>query len=160
MARSVPFDPSAICEVAYRPLDHRFIYLRRQYGDFLRPELQRVWGVDNAALYTLPNGIGLGPAVWCHGLLPDYHAFRGSYGGYAFPLHDRRPTHALPNLSAELIGGLTALYGMNVTAEEVFDAILCFLSAESYTLRFAEDLEDQLPHIPLPGRSFGFRSSS
>ena len=150
VARSVPFDPSAICEVAYRPLDHRFIYLRRQYGDFLRPGLQQVWGVDNVALYTLPNGIGLGPAVWCHGLLPDYHAFRGSYGGYAFPLHDRRPTHALPNLSAELIDGLTALYGTVVTAEEVFDAILCFLSAESYTLRFGEDLEDQFPHIPFP----------
>ena len=149
-ARSVPFDHSAIRAIAYRPLDHRFIYLRREYGDFLRPELQRVWGADNFALYTLPSGIGLGPAVWCHGLLPDYHAFRGSYGGYTFPLHDRRPARAQPNLSADLVDSLTTVYGTAVTAENVFDAILCLLSASTYTLRFAEDLEDEFPHIPLP----------
>ena len=155
-ARSVPFDPAVIREVAYRPLDHRLIYLQRQYGDFLRPELQRVWDVNNVALYTLPSGIGLGPAIWCHGLLPDYHAFRGSFGGYAFPLHDHRPTRARPNLSAELVNGLATVYGTAVTAEEVFDAILCLLSAESYTLRFAEDLEDEFPHIPFPADHAAF----
>jgi hypothetical protein len=32
----------------------------------------------------------------------------------------------------------------------VFDAILGLLSATSYTLRFAEDLEDVFPHVPFP----------
>jgi hypothetical protein len=32
----------------------------------------------------------------------------------------------------------------------VFDAILGLLSATSYTLRFAEDLEDTFPHVPFP----------
>jgi hypothetical protein len=32
----------------------------------------------------------------------------------------------------------------------VFDAILALLSATSYTFRFAEDLEDTFPHIPVP----------
>src|SRR5699024_8011112 len=41
-------------------------------------------------------------------------------------------------------------YGGTVSAEEVFDAILCLLSAKSYTLRFAEDLEDVFPHVPFP----------
>lgn len=88
--------------------------------------------------------------MWCHGLPPDYHAFRGSYGGYAFPLHDRRPASAGFNLSSELLAGLTALYGETIAPEEVFDAILCLLSARSYTLRFAEDLEDTFPHVPFP----------
>lgn len=149
-ARSVPFDPQAIRAAAYRPLDSRFIYLQHQYGDRLRPRLQRVWGETNVALYTLPRGIGTGPAVWCHALLPDYHGFRGSYGGYAFPLYDRRPTRAAPNLWAELVDSLTAVYGTAVSAENVFDAILSLLSASSYTLRFAEDLEDEFPHIPFP----------
>jgi Type ISP C-terminal specificity domain len=32
----------------------------------------------------------------------------------------------------------------------VFDAILALLSASSYTSRFAADLEDDFPHVPLP----------
>ena len=39
-----------------------------------------------------------------------------------------------------------------MAAEEVFDAILCLLSATSYSLRFAEDLEDVFPHVPFPHR--------
>jgi hypothetical protein len=31
-----------------------------------------------------------------------------------------------------------------------FDAMLALLSATSYTLRFAEDLEDMFPHVPFP----------
>jgi hypothetical protein len=45
---------------------------------------------------------------------------------------------------------LSAAYGEPVVAEDVFDAILCLLSAASYTRRFAEDLEDVFPHVPFP----------
>lgn len=82
--------------------------------------------------------------------MPDYHAFRGSYGGYAFPLYDRRPGHAPINLSPELLDGLALAYAGPVEPEAVFDAILALLSASSYTLRFAEDLEDVFPHVPFP----------
>jgi hypothetical protein len=98
----------------------------------------------------MPSGTGAGPAVWCHGLLPDYHAFRGSYGGYAFPLYDRRPGHGPSNLNDDLVTSLGAAYGAAVTPGAVFDTILCLLSARSYTTRFAEDLEDVFPHVPFP----------
>ena len=150
-ARAIPFDNGYIRHIAYRPLDQRFLYNHRAYGDFLRPELQEVWGNNNTCLYAMPGGTGAGPAVWAHGLLPDYHAFRGR-GGYAFPLHDRRPNINAPNVSPVLIGNLSAAYGEPVSAEDVFDAILCLLSATSYTLRFAEDLEDVFPHIPFPAQ--------
>ena len=114
--------------------------------------MQRAWGSENVGLYALPGGTGAGPAVWCHGLLPDYHAFRGSYGGYAFPLYDRRPRINGPNLSAALIESLSTAYGQPVAPEDVFDAMLCLLSARSYTRRFAEDLEDVFPHVPFPAR--------
>ena len=158
-ARAIPFDESHIVEVAYRPLDCRYLYNQREYGDFLRPELQAVWGNKNINLYAMPNGTGAGPAVWCHGLLPDYHAFRGSYGGYAFPLHDRRPNVDAPNVSATLVENLGAAYGEAVAAEDVFDAILCLLSATSYASRFAEDLEDVFPHVPFPHRHDVFRDA-
>jgi hypothetical protein len=91
--------------------------------------------------------------------LPDYHAFRGSYGGYAFPLYDRRPRVNGSNLSSALVKNLGAAYGEPVAAEDVFDAILCLLSASSYTRRFAEDLEDVFPHIPFPARLSDFREA-
>jgi hypothetical protein len=98
----------------------------------------------------MPNGTGAGPALWCHGLIPDYHAFRGSYGGYVFPLYDRRDGVDASNISTTLIDSLSVAYGEPVTAEDVFDAVLCLLSAGSYTHRFAEDLEDVFPHVPFP----------
>ena len=98
----------------------------------------------------MPFATGAGPAVWCHGLLPDYHAFRGSYGGYAFPLRDNRAGHGPYNIAPALLTGLAANYGAPVEAQGVFDAILALLSATSYTVRYAEDLEDVFPHVPFP----------
>jgi hypothetical protein len=135
---------------SYRPLDQRWFYNDLRLLNRPGPTMQQVWGGRNVGLYALPSGTGSGPGVWCHGCLPDYHAFRGSYGGYAFPLHDRRPDHGPINLRPELIEGLSAAYGEPVAAEDAFDAILCLLSANSYTLRFAEDLEDVFPHVPFP----------
>jgi hypothetical protein len=145
--------------LAYRPLDCRWLYNNTHFIDRRRPDLQDVWGASNFCLYAMPFGTGAGPAVWCHGLLPDYHAFRGSYGGYAFPLHDRRPEVNGPNLSMALVESLSAAYGEPVGAEDAFDAILCLLSATSYTRRFAEDLEDTFPHVPFPARHAVFRDA-
>ena len=149
-AGRVPHDPALLRQFAYRPFDIRWFYNDPALLNRSGPALQRVWGITDVALYALPNGTGAGPAVWCHGLLPDYHAFRGSYGGYAFPLYDRRPEVASPNVSGELVVALSAAYGAAVAPENVFNVILCLMSAHSYTLRFAEDLEDVFPHVPFP----------
>ena len=145
-----PCDETLLQQLSYRPFDLRWFYNDRRLLDRPGPELQRVWGARNVGLYALPGGTGAGPGAWCHGLLPDYHAFRGSYGGYAFPLHDRRPESAGTNVSPTLLDGLTAAYGVAVQPEEVFDSILCLLSAATYALRFAEDLEDTFSHVPFP----------
>lgn len=136
----------------YRPLDRRWFYNDLRLLNRPGPEMERVWGADNVCLYGMPSGTGAGPAVWCHALRPDYHAFRGNYGGYAFPLFDRRPRVDAPNLTVVLVANLGAAYGAAVTPGDVFDAILCLLSASSYTRRFAEDLEDTFPHVPFPAR--------
>jgi predicted helicase len=148
-ARAIPFDGNRIVHAGYRPLDNRYLYNHAAYGDFLRPELQSVWGANNVALYAMPFATGAGPAVWCHGLLPDYHAFSGR-GGYAFLLRDNRPGRGPFNISPALLAGLAANYGAPVSAEDAFDAMLALLSATSYTLSFAEGLEDVFPHVPFP----------
>lgn len=149
-ARARSFEPSIVKRVGYRPLDNRFVFNERGYVDWPRPALQAAWGGSNAALFGMAYATGLGPSVWCHGDLPDRHSLRGSTGGYAFPLYDRRAGPAASNLSPSLVASLGTVYGMPVTAEDVFDAILCLLSATSYTRRFAEDLEDVFPHVPFP----------
>ena len=151
-ARAARYDAELEAHYCYRPLDRRWFYNDLVLLDRPGPQMQRVWGTNNIGLYALPSGTGAGPGVWCHGLLPDYHAFRGSYGGYAFPLHDRRPEVNAPNISPALVESLSAAYGEPIAAEDVFDAMLCLLSAASYTRRFAEDLEDVFPHIPFPAR--------
>ncbi len=148
-AKAVPFSKKNIMKAAYRPLDCRVIYNHREYGAYLRQEMQELWGDANAALHAMAGGTGAGPAVWCHGFMPDYHALSGR-GGYAFPLYDRRPGHGPHNLNPDLIAALEVAYGSQVTPEDVFDVVLCLLSATSYTTRFAEDLEDVFPHIPFP----------
>lgn len=134
----------------YRPFDRRWFYNDLSLLNRPGPEMQLVWGEANVGLCALPSGTAAGPATWCYSLLPDYHAFRGKYGGYAFPLLDRRAGHGPYNLRGELVASIGAAYGEPVTPEAVFDAILCLLSASSYTTRFAEDLEDTFPHVPFP----------
>jgi uncharacterized protein YjeT (DUF2065 family) len=153
------YDASLETFYCYRPFDRRWFYDDLRLLNRPGPAMQRVWGPQNSGLYAMAAGTGGGPAVWCHGLLPDYHAFRGR-GGYAFPLHDRRPNINAPNISAALIESLSAAYGEPISADDVFDTILCLLSAVSYTLRFAEDLEDVFPHIPFPAQLSTFQNAA
>jgi predicted helicase len=159
-ASSRPFDGGKVVAAAYRPLDRRTLYNDSVFVDWPRPALQNVWGGENVGLMAMPFATGAGPGVWCHALLPDRHAFRGSYGGYAFPLFDRRAGHDPVNLSPALIEGLALAYHAPVEPQAVFDAILGLLSATSYTLRFAEDLEDVFPHIPFPADRAVFEAAA
>jgi hypothetical protein len=145
---------------AYRPLDTRWLFNNAAFVSRYGPEINAAWGAFNTCLYALPSGTGAGPAVWVHGLLPDYHAFRGSYGGYAFPLWDRRRGPAAHNLNAALLDGLALALGEHVAPEAVFDAIAALLSATSYTRRFAWDLEERFAHIPFPAEPAAFREAA
>jgi hypothetical protein len=153
-------DPSLLRMSAYRPLDSQWHYPHRRFNDRLRSDLTNMWGGSNLCLFALPNGTSAGPAVWCHALYPDRHAFRGSYGGYAFPLFDRRRDGDQVNLAPALLVGLAGAYGMSLQPQDVFDATLGLLSATSYTTLFAEDLEDVFPHVPFPGDYAVFRDAA
>jgi predicted helicase len=135
--------------ISYRPFDRRFLYNKTGFVDRQRGDLLRSWGQVNSALMCLPGGTGAGPAVWSHHLKPDQHAFRGSYGGWIYPLHD--PTSEIGHfIDPRVVAALGEAYGAPVDPQQIYDAILALLSASSYTIRFAHDLEDDFPHIPFP----------
>jgi len=53
-------------------------------------------------------------------------------------------------LHQALVAGLAFAYGVSPAPQAIFDPVLALLSATSYTTRFAIDLEDDFPHVPLP----------
>ena len=64
-------------------------------------------------------------------------------------LYDSRQGSHATNLLPVLLASLGEAYGQPVAVADVFDTILALLSATYYTRRFAEDLEDVFPNIPL-----------
>lgn len=148
-ALAEPFDNSSLELMAFRPLDQRWLYLNSRFVEWDRPELRSAWGQDNYTIYAMPFGTGLGPTVWCHAHLPDYQSF-SERGGYAFPLFDHRLGIRQPNVRLRVLERLSGAYGREITGGDVFDAILCLLSAQYYSQAFARDLEDTFPHIPFP----------
>lgn len=147
-AHQTAFEPNLIHLVEYRPLDRRALYNRREFIDFPKEALQAAWGQENFGLMVLPSSTGAGPAIWSHGYLPDQHAFRGSYGGWIYPLID--PAIGGSFVSGAVLAGLAVVYGGEIGAAQLYDAVLALLSATSYTTLFAHDLEDDFPHVPLP----------
>ena len=148
-SQKLDIDPSLVEYRAYRPADRRYVYNSAKFIDRLRPELVAHWGQTNVGLMVLASGTGKGPAIWSHAQLPDQHAFRGSYGGWIFPLRD--PAEAGAHfIDGGVIAGLAEAYGAMPDPQSVFDAVLALLSATSYTTIFAHDLEDDFPHIPFP----------
>lgn len=150
-ARRIGLDLDAIEPVSYRPFDRRFLYNKVGFVDRQRGDLMRSWGDTNVAIMCLPGGTGSGPAAWSHGQKPDQHAFRGSYGGWIYPLLD--PTSEIGHfVDQRAMAGLAEAYGGAVEPQQVYDAVLALLTATSYTTTFAHDLEDDFPHIPFPAR--------
>lgn len=155
-ALAQPFDAAHARRLAFRPLDNRVLYADHHFVEYIRPELVSAWGGHNQCLYAMPFGTGRGPTVWCHGLLPDYQSF-SERGGYAFPLYDEREGPNSSNVSGELLQGLSGAYGYAISPTDAFDAVLALLSASSYSLRFAKDLEDVFPHVSFPAAYEIFR---
>jgi SAM-dependent methyltransferase len=154
-ARDEAYDNDSLKLYVYRPFDRRFLYASRSFVSRRGPDLVAAWGTANIALYALPSGTGAGPAVWVHGLLPDYHAFSGR-GGYAFPLFNRAAGPEAHNLQPRLLAHLTEAHGQSVTPQKIFDVVTALLSASSYTSQFAWDLEEAFPHVPFPHSDAAF----
>lgn len=148
-ARLTHFEPDFIVRHSYRPLDRRWLYNRREFIDFPKPDLQDAWVDGNAALFCLNDGTGAGPGAWCHSQVPDQHGF-SNRGGWVFPLRNPDPSGSGHFLAPSLIANLELVYRHSVTPDAVFDAILALLSASSYSTRYARDLEDDFPHVPFP----------
>jgi hypothetical protein len=102
----------------------------------------------------MTNKMSNGPAATVTTVVPDFHHFRGSYGGKdVIPLY--RDAKGTPNVDPNLLALLTARHKQadtdieNVTIERLFAYTFGILAGTDYTERFHKALETPGPRIPL-----------
>jgi len=157
---------AVVRRVTYRFLDERYLYNDRDFVSRYGPKVQAAWGEKNVGLYAMPVKTGRGQAAVAVGQLPDYHVFRGSYGGYLFPLYDRSlvTPHGAPldpraqsNIMPALVSALADSLTTTLEPKDVFHFVYAILACEQYSLRFSREIQQSFPHIPIPKDSNLFR---
>ena len=153
---------------------HRAISVANDKGEVISPyrygfrSFDRQWIIPDARLLNQPNPtlwlwhstqqIYLtalmahsptgGPAISFTGLIPDLHHYKGSFGGRAFPLWGNAAGTA-PNLRSAALAHLESVFGVAVSAEDLFAYIAAVGAHPGYTSRFAPDLVQPGLRIPL-----------
>jgi hypothetical protein len=129
----------------YRSFDRQFVFVDGRITSRPRPPLWRTQSARQLFMTSLLTEVlGSGPAAIATNLVPDLHAFRGSFGGkHVIPLwRDAAAT------TANVTPGLLELLGTD-SPEELFAYCYAILSAPTYTTRYAQELEIPGPRIPL-----------
>ncbi len=164
LKRDAPVQP--IERYAYRSFDRQWLIADPRLGDYLRPDLWRIYGKSQVFFTSLFNHpLGNGPAITVCGNVPDRHLFRGSFGGKdIIPLYrDRKATKA--NFPPILLTLLNKYYKRAVAPEDLAAYIYCLLSQPEFTLRFSKELRTRELRVPLTrdpilfakARAFGAR---
>lgn len=147
-----------ICEYAYRSFDRHHVIRDARLGDRSRPVLHRVHGSKQLYLTSLLTGIlGTGPAIIATADIPDLHHFRGSFGGRdVIPLW-RNAEASQPNITGQVLETIGSVYGISVSAEDLFSYAYGILAQPGYVDLFWNQLEQPPPRIPVTKDSSLFK---
>ena len=135
---------------AFRSFDRQWVVADARVGDFMRPDLWRAAGPEQAYMVSLLTGIlGEGAAAIAAATVPDVHFLRGSYGDKGvIPLYrDAEATE--PNVTGGLREGIAEVHGADVTAKRLFAYAYGLLAHPAYVDRFWEELEQPPPRLPI-----------
>ena len=135
---------------AFRSFDRQWVVADARVGDFMRPDLWRAAGPEQAYMVSLLTGIlGEGPAAIAAATVPDVHFLRGSYGDKGvIPLYrDAEATE--PNVTGGLLERIAEVHGADVTAKRLFAYAYGLLAHPAYVDRFWEELEQPPPRLPI-----------
>jgi hypothetical protein len=93
--------------------------------------------------------LGNGPALTTSIFVPDFHHFKGSYGGKdTIPLY-RDATGKEPNILPGLLDMLALAYGRAVTPEDFLAYVYGVLAHPAFTDRFADELGTRELRVPI-----------
>ncbi len=135
---------------AFRSFDRQWVVADARVGDFMRPDLWRAAGPEQAYMVSLLTGIlGEGPAAIAAATVPDVHFLRGSYGDKGvIPLYrDAEATE--PNVTGGLLERIAEVHGADVTAKRLFAYAYGLLAHPAHVDRFWEELEQPPPRLPI-----------
>ena len=139
-----------VAQYAFRSLDRQWVIADSRVGDFMRPDLWRAAGPEQAYMVSLLTGIlGEGPAAIAAATVPDVHFLRGSYGDKGIiPLY-RDAEATKPNVTGGLLERIAEVHGADVTAKRLFAYAYGVLAHPAYVARFWEELEQPPPRLPI-----------
>lgn len=141
--------PQPIVRYAYRSFDRQWAFDDPRWAKTESPSLW--WSVTPRQIFMtamMTNKVSLGPAATVATAVPDFHHFRGSYGGKdIIPLY--RDARGTPNVNPGAVKVLTEVLGEAVTVEQLFAYTFGVLAGTDYTERFHEALETPGPRVPL-----------
>jgi hypothetical protein len=147
-------DPEPIVRYGYRSFDRQWILEDPRLLKTEAPTLWAVRGNEQVFMATSAGVVGGGPGASAFTCVPDYHAFRGSYGGKdIIPLY--RDSSGTANVDQALLTRVTELHrdadpeASPVNGVDLFAYCYAVLAGGDYTVRFAEELETPGPRIPL-----------
>ncbi len=144
-------EPERIVRYCLRSFDRQWIF---DDPRLLKTESPSLWRSSSDAQLFLCSlmsaAIAAGPALTVATFVPDFHHFRGSYGGKdVMPLYrDRAATE--PNVTAGLLARLgDALAIATPTPEDLAAYVYALLASPSYHARFEEPLRTPGPRVPI-----------
>jgi len=168
--RPISYDSDAVTTAVYRPFN-------KVHGYFSRP-LNHIQGQNpsffpagarNFGFYLTAPGAGHPFSVLAVDALPDL-ALWGSGSGQFFPryvynqglsgsmLDGLTRVDRQDNITATTLARYRALYGAEVSADDVFYAVYGLLHSPDYREQFAADLKKMLPRIPDLAEPTDFRA--
>ena len=133
----------------YRSFDRQWIIPDSRVINQPNPELWRAHSEKQVYLTALDRTFpDLGPGSDVHGLIPDLHHYKGSFGGRVFPLW-RDAAATTPNVPPKLLEFLATKYKSPVTAEDFLAYLAGVAANPAYTARFQKDLAQPGLRIPI-----------
>ena len=169
------FDISNIMTGSYRPFCRQRIYFSAQLNEMTYQIPKQFPAQKLGNLVICVSGIGVTKDFSCiiSNLLPDLELIGKSQ---CFPLYYYEPKKStapqLPGISTNttyerkdaitdfIHGECKALYGLNVTKEDIFYYVYGLLHSPEYRKAFANDLKKSLPRLPLVGKPETFQTFS
>ncbi len=138
----------------YRSFDRQYTFADSRLGDVMKPVLWHVAGDPRISkqvfvVSQLWQVLGRGPALTASCYVPDFHFFKGSYGGKdVVPLYrDADATEA--NILPGLLNQLGTAYKRKVTPDDFLAYCYGALAQPAFTARYAKELETRELRVPL-----------
>ena len=134
---------------AYRSFDRQWMFADNRLGDYLRPDLWRVYSSKQVYFSSLlTKDIGKGMAITVTSYLPDLDHFSGRGAKDTVPLY-RNAEATEPNLHPDILETLGATYGRKLSAEDVASYIYGVLAQPAFTATFHDELASRELRVPL-----------